>query len=239
MACSPSSLGICRKPRQAQGGPKDHLLSTSHEPSKDKVIVAPVCPSGKTAGDMTCHCSKEPAVQGIDGNSRGGCVPSPNQERERAHGGGFLENIKNPINGTENCFADTRWSVVDGRFWSNMACIDEYEKKEFGSLEEEKIKLELQLADIAADIHFDIDPLFEPIQTTTEHLEMYTNPPGCPLEQELICLPSEEGKICSYGSVSCCGEIKPRVAVECKNGFWSPSLVIPDERCLFGYDEEC
>ena len=30
-----------------------------------------------------------------------------------------------------------------------MACIDEYEKKEFGSLEEEKIKLELQLADIA------------------------------------------------------------------------------------------
>merc|ERR1719153_380534 len=107
------------------------------------MIAAPVCPSEKTAGDMTCHCSKEPAVQGIDGNSRGGCVPSPNQERERAHGWCFLENIKNPGNGTENCFADTRWSVVDGRFWSNMACIDEYRKKE-----EERIKPGLQLLDV-------------------------------------------------------------------------------------------
>merc|ERR1719369_1701210 len=88
MTCrlSPPSSGKpsqCRRPRQTQGGPKDDLLSISHEPSKAKVIVAPVCPSGKTAKDMTCHCSKEPAVQGIDGNSRGGCVPSPNLERER------------------------------------------------------------------------------------------------------------------------------------------------------------
>merc|ERR1719369_660423 len=192
MTCrlSPPSSGKpsqCRRPRQAQGGPKDDLLSTSHEPSKAKVIVAPVCPSGKTAKDMTCHCSKEPAVQGIDGNSRGGCVPSPNQERERAHGWCFLENIRNPGNGTENCFEDTKWSVVDGRFWSNMACIDEHKKKEG-----EKIKPELQLADIAipADIHFDL----QQIQTTTETQEMYTNPPGCPPEQELLCLPSEEGK---------------------------------------------
>jgi len=151
MACSPSSLdklgtlGKCRKPRQVQGGDKEFysLLSTSHEPSKAKMIAAPVCPSGKTAKDMTCHCSKEPAVQGIDGNSRGGCVSSPNQEWERAHGWCFLDNIRNPGNGTENCFEDTRWSVVDGRFWSNMACIDEYKKKE-----EERIKPGLQLLDV-------------------------------------------------------------------------------------------
>merc|ERR1719495_1300597 len=150
MACSPSSLdklgtlGKCRKPRKVQGGDKEFysLLSTSPEPSKAKVIVAPVCPSGKTAKDMTCHCSKEPAGQGIDGNSRGGCVSSPNQERQRAHGWCFLENISNPGNGTENCFEDTKWSVVDGRFWSNMACIDEYRKKE-----EERIKPGLQLLD--------------------------------------------------------------------------------------------
>merc|ERR1719431_1650276 len=142
MACRSS---LCRKPRQVQGGDKEFysLLSTSHQLSKAKVIAAPVCPSGKTAKDMTCHCSKEPVVQGIDGNSRGGCVPSPNQERERAHGWCFLENIRNPGNGTENCFEDTKWSVVDGRFWSNMACIDEYKKKE-----EERIKPGLQLLDV-------------------------------------------------------------------------------------------
>merc|ERR1719260_338836 len=148
MACDPSSLdtlgtlGKCRKPRKVRGGDKEFysLLSTSHE---SQMIAAPVCPSGKTAGDMTCHCSKEPAVQGIDGNSRGGCVPSPNQERERANGWCFLENIRNPGNGTENCFEDTKWSSVDGRFWSNMACIDEYKKKE-----EEMIKPGLQLLDV-------------------------------------------------------------------------------------------
>jgi len=151
MDCSPSSLdksgtlGKCRKPRQVQGGNKEFysLLSTSHEPSKAKVIVAPVCPAGKTTKDMICHCSKEAAVQGIDGNSRGGCVPSPNQEQERANGWCFLENIRNPVNGTENCFEDAKWSVVDGRFWSNMACIDEYKKKE-----EERIKPGLQLLDV-------------------------------------------------------------------------------------------
>merc|ERR1719431_1285832 len=115
MACRSS---LCRKPRQVQGGDKEFysLLSTSHQLSKAKVIAAPVCPSGKTAKDMTCHCSKEPVVQGIDGNSRGGCVPSPNQEWERAHGWCFLENIRNPGNGTENCFEDAKWSVFDGRF---------------------------------------------------------------------------------------------------------------------------
>jgi len=243
MHCRASSAdgpGKCRKPAQLPLGPKiekSELLSNSHEPSKPKIIAAPVCPSGKTAKDMTCHCSKEPAVQGIDGNSRGGCVPSPNQEEERVHGWCFLENIRNPGNGTEYCFEDAKWSVVDGRFWSNMACIDEYKKKE-----EEKIKSE-ELNNIPIPAGLNNIPIpddlyrIEQIQTTTETQEMYTNPPGCPLEQPLFCLPAEEGQTCSYGSQSCCGEITPMVTVECKKGSWWPSMVSPDIRCRFGYEE--
>ena len=51
-------------------------IDINQEPSKPEIIAAPICPSGKTANDMTCHCSKEPAVKGLDGNTRGGCVPS-------------------------------------------------------------------------------------------------------------------------------------------------------------------
>jgi len=259
MACTRSVLDKswaqkCRKPRKASGdlgnlqpGP----LDINQQPSKPEIIAAPICPSGKTANDMTCHCSKEPAVKGLDGNTRGGCVPSLYHRDEKAQGWCFLENIKNPGNGTQNCFEDTQWSVVDGRFWSNLACIGDYKKKE-----EELLGIGLQSANIPypglllleekLEEKIDIGPglldiqapdLNGPIQTTTEHLEMYTNPPGCPEEQPLFCLPEEEGKTCSYGSQKCCGEVTPMVTVECKKGSWWPSLQAPDIRCRFGYDE--
>ena len=41
---------------------------------------------------------------------------------ELAHGWCFLENVQDPQNPTDNCFADTQFSVIDGRFWSNKAC---------------------------------------------------------------------------------------------------------------------
>ena len=41
---------------------------------------------------------------------------------ELAHGWCFLENVQNPQNPTDNCFADTQFSVTDGRFWSKKAC---------------------------------------------------------------------------------------------------------------------
>jgi len=362
MACTRSVLDKswaqkCRKPKKASGdlgnlqpGP----LDINQQPSKPEIIAAPICPSGKTANDMTCHCSKEPAVKGLDGNTRGGCVPSLYHRDEKAQGWCFLENIQNPGNGTQNCFEDTQWSVVDGRFWSNLACIGDYKRKEeellgiglqpanipYPGLLVEKEKLEEKLdigpglldiqppgqegsPHITAHPHSQIVPKNEPftfncmadgypeikytwykdgeivstapsspkshrvilpggslfflnvrqnkkvqdsgiywceaansvgkarsrnatlevadlngpIQTTTEHLEMYTNPPGCPEEQPLFCLPEEEGKTCSYGSQKCCGEVTPMVTVECKKGSWWPSLQAPDIRCRFGYDE--
>jgi len=111
-----------------------HLL-TSQEPSKTKVIPSPVCPRGETAKDIGCQCSKETTVKGLDGNTRGGCISSPNNHySEKAHGWCFLENIRNPRNGTENCFEDAKWSVADGRFWSSIACAEEYKKKEDGKI---------------------------------------------------------------------------------------------------------
>jgi len=112
----------CMKATKSTGGlgySKSGLISNTREPSKAEVIPAPVCPAGKAAKDMACHCSKETAVKGLDGNMRGGCVPPPNNFN---HGWCFLENIRNPENMTKNCFEDAKWSVVDGRFWSRMAC---------------------------------------------------------------------------------------------------------------------
>jgi len=250
MACrySSPSQGKCRKPRKASGGlgnSQPGPLDINQQPSKPEIIAAPVCPAGKTANDMACHCSKEQAVKGLDGNTRGGCVPSTYHKGETAQGWCFLENIKNPSNGTQNCFEDVKWSVVDGRFWSNLACIEEYKKKE-----EEKLGIGLQLSNIPnpviskEEIMLELanipapDGLYGQIQTTTEHLEMYTNPPGCPEKQPLFCLPEEEGKTCSYGSQSCCGEITPTLTVECnKKGTWYPHAVFPDIRCRSGYDE--
>ena len=39
-----------------------------------------------------------------------------------ANGWCFLENVEDPVNPTQNCYGDTQFSVVDGRFWSSEAC---------------------------------------------------------------------------------------------------------------------
>ena len=48
---------------------------------------------------------------------------APLQELE--NGWCFLENVVDPTNPTRDCYEDTQWSEVDGRFWSNQACFQE------------------------------------------------------------------------------------------------------------------
>ena len=40
----------------------------------------------------------------------------------------FLENILDFNHPEENCYEDVAWSEVDGRFWSNIACVEEHSK---------------------------------------------------------------------------------------------------------------
>ena len=40
----------------------------------------------------------------------------------------FLENILDYTNPERNCYEDVAWSEVDGRFWSNIACVEEHRK---------------------------------------------------------------------------------------------------------------
>ena len=38
----------------------------------------------------------------------------------------FLENILDFTQPERNCYEDVAWSEVDGRFWSNIACVEEH-----------------------------------------------------------------------------------------------------------------
>jgi len=100
-------------------------------PSETNIKRAPFCPIGKSAVDVkSCSCTKEPTVKGLDGNPKGGCVPPLNEIgiEDLEYGWCFLENVENPENPTENCYEDVSWSAADGRFWSNLACLEENKK---------------------------------------------------------------------------------------------------------------
>ena len=56
---------------------------------------------------ITCSCTREAVVRGLDGNPHGGCGTQD--------GWCFLENIADPSNPASRCYEDTQWSEVDGR----------------------------------------------------------------------------------------------------------------------------
>ena len=93
--------------------------------------AAPVCPLGRVAQEMRgCVCAPA-AAAGLDGNPRGGCVAplSDHGVPELEAGWCFLENLQDPANPTQDCYEDTQFSVADGRFWSNLACIEKQEEE--------------------------------------------------------------------------------------------------------------
>jgi len=100
-------------------------------PSETSQKVAPVCPLGRAPNQMKhCACAGGAVTKGLDGNPRGGCIaPLADLGFEEAEEGWcFLDNVQDPKNPTEDCFEDTTWSVVDGKFWSNQACLVEKKK---------------------------------------------------------------------------------------------------------------
>ena len=40
------------------------------------------------------------------------------------HGWCYLENVVDPSDPQRGCYKDAQWSEVDGRFWSNIACLE-------------------------------------------------------------------------------------------------------------------
>jgi len=97
-------------------------------PSETSQKVAPVCPLGRSSAQMKgCRCEAGAVVKGLDGNPRGGCIPPLGDESD-SQGWCFLDHVQDPINPAENCFKDTEWSVVDGKFWSSDACSVEKKK---------------------------------------------------------------------------------------------------------------
>jgi len=114
---------------QLQRGPL--AVTLDDIPSETNIKRAPFCPVGKSAKDVhTCRCTKESTVKGLDGNPKGGCVPPLNDIgiEDLEYGWCFLENVEHPENPTENCYEDVDWSAADGRFWSNLACVEEHKK---------------------------------------------------------------------------------------------------------------
>jgi len=120
--------------RSLQEGP---LAATLDDiPSESSQKQAPLCndiaprivtSSKKSSSNITCGCTKEATVMGLDGNPRGGCTP-PRDEvgiEDLEYGWCFLENIVDPANPQNGCHEDVQWSEVDGRFWSNIACFEE------------------------------------------------------------------------------------------------------------------
>merc|ERR1712142_1450225 len=196
---------------------------------KKSDIPVAVC---STEEKNTCHCTSS-SVIGPDGKSKGGCVPSrspPTGCVEGAtHGWCFLENVKNPLNGSENCFEDTSWSAVDGRFWSKMACTKEFRKK--NCKEKEKITLEdiilpqkpialetLPLDSLIMD-SWDMDPPILPHPTSPPQPKVVEILTTCPESQsELRGTKCEDGLTCSYGSQPCCGKTSPAREFSCNGG---------------------
>jgi len=139
---------------------------------QDAKLAAPLCTEERSA--QRCGCTKEVAVKGQDGNLRGGCVPPPNvwaRDESLAQGWCFLENVGNPQNATEHCFADAVWSVADGRFWSSLACIAEHNIK---NKEDEPTTLLAPIIDLtdieSLAIPFPLEPLLtlESNESSTE-----------------------------------------------------------------------
>jgi len=109
--------------KRIQAGPLKVILDDA--PSETSVRVAPICPVGRTSEEMKgCKCTDDQVTKGLDGNPRGGCVPplTDHGVAELENGWCFLDNVQDPTNPTDHCFADTQFSVADGRFWSNQAC---------------------------------------------------------------------------------------------------------------------
>jgi len=101
-------------------------------PSETNQKVAPECPIGRSSGDKMkkCHCEGGAVTKGLDGNPKGGCIPPlvDSGIEDAEEGWCFLANVQNPNNPSDHCFEDTLWSVADGKFWSNQACIVEKAK---------------------------------------------------------------------------------------------------------------
>merc|ERR1711892_1437204 len=111
---------------QLQRGPL--AVTLDDIPSETNIKRAPFCPVGKTAKDeKSCKCTREATVKGLDGNPKGGCVPPLNDVgiEDLEYGWCFLENVANAENPSDNCYEDVDWSAADGRFWSNLACVEE------------------------------------------------------------------------------------------------------------------
>merc|ERR1712142_649163 len=189
---------------------------------KKSDIPVAVC---STEEKNTCRCTSS-SVIGPDGKTKGGCVPSrspPTGCVEGAnHGWCFLENVKNPLNGSENCFEDTNWSAVDGRFWSKMACTSEFRKK--NCKEKEKI---IGLEDIILPTLPLSLPISDPYQlvqpqelkeleelagTARISIEIITT---CPESRPDLMSKCKDGLTCSYGSQTCCGKTSPEINFSC------------------------
>merc|ERR1712142_934499 len=185
---------------------------------KKSDIPVPVC---STEEKNTCRCTSS-SVLGPDGKTKGGCVSRSSTggcEENSDNGYCFLENVKNPVNGSENCFEDTTWSAVDGRFWSKMACTKEFRKK--NCKEEEKITLEdiiLPQKPLPQDsLPLDSIPLdsipIDSLLTKIRELPHPTSPPRPKVVEILTTCPEsqsglrgakcKEGLTCSYGSQTC------------------------------------
>merc|ERR1712142_300938 len=191
-------------------------------PKKSNIPV-PVC---STEEKNTCRCTSS-SVIGPDGKTKGGCVSSrspPTGCVEGAnHGWCFLENVKNPLNGSENCFEDTSWSAVDGRFWSKMACTKEFRKK--NCKEKEKITLEDIILPELEPLHLK-DLELRPIETCPERRPDFNE----------RCQYGHQGLTCSYGSQTCCGKTSPEVTLSCMNSVdgWMWSGYFLDTVCMLG-----
>merc|ERR550532_670976 len=108
-------------------------------PSESSQKPAPVCELGRFITEdgsppipsgIHCRCTREALVKGLDGNPKGGCVPPRDDVgiSDLEQGYCFLENILDFTHPERNCYEDVAWSEVDGRFWSNIACVEEHSK---------------------------------------------------------------------------------------------------------------
>ena len=51
-------------------------------------------------------------------------------DENKKYGWCYLENIVDPANPRNRCYEDAQWSEADGRFWSNVACLEEKKESE-------------------------------------------------------------------------------------------------------------